>query len=114
MSNKRLNVVGDIHFPEGNVNGTMFFEYGFGLRNNPHKGVMTKISPLLHTSTISHYNDYRCIQFSVLLVIACFLSAPKVSADNSIDDRQFQPTPNANSLDCPNVSILASFGFNYL
>jgi len=69
MGNKRLNLIGDIQFPEGNVNGTMFFECGFGLRNNPHKGVMTKISPLLHTSTISHYNDYRCIQFSVLLVM---------------------------------------------
>ncbi len=78
MSNKRLNVIGDIQFPEGNVNETMLFEYSFGLRNNLHKEVMTKISPLLHTSTISHYNDYRCIQFSLLLVIACFLSAPKV------------------------------------
>ena len=26
----------------------------------------------------------------------------------------FSLLPNANSLDCPNVSILASFGFNYL
>ena len=49
MGNKRLNLVGDIQFPEGNMNGTMFFEYGFGLRNKPDKGVMTKISPLLHT-----------------------------------------------------------------
>ncbi len=49
MGNKRLNLIGDIQFPEGNVNGTMFFEYGFGLRNKPDKGVITKISPLLHT-----------------------------------------------------------------
>jgi len=49
IGNKRLNLVGDIQFPEGNVNGTMFFEYGFGLRNKPNKRVMTKISPFLHT-----------------------------------------------------------------
>mmetsp|Transcript_5488 Transcript_5488/g.7397 ORF Transcript_5488/g.7397 Transcript_5488/m.7397 type:complete len:107 (-) Transcript_5488:1461-1781(-) len=50
---------------------------------------------------MSHYNGYGSIQFFVLLVIMCILFAPIVSADDSIDDRQFQPTPNANSLECP-------------
>jgi len=45
---------------------------------------------------MSHYNGYGSIQFSVLLVIMCILSAPIVSAGDSIDD-----SPNANSLECP-------------
>jgi len=35
VGTKCLNLVGEIQYPEGNNDGTMFFEYGFGLRNKP-------------------------------------------------------------------------------
>ena len=33
LGTKCLNLVGDIQYPDGNDDGTVFFEYGFGLRN---------------------------------------------------------------------------------
>ena len=33
LGTKCLNLVGKIQFPDGNTDGTAFFEYGFGLRN---------------------------------------------------------------------------------
>jgi len=38
LGTKCLNLVGKLQFPDGNSEGTEFFEYGFGLKNKPAPG----------------------------------------------------------------------------
>lgn len=78
MGTKCLNLVGDLQFPEGNFEGTDFFEYGFGLRNKP--GQTGWCSVEWDTSAF-YYNldDDAYCQTSVALGQMCFINC----SDNS-------------------------------
>ena len=80
MGTKCLNLVGDIQFPDGNDDGTKFFEYGFGLRNKPGKGQEGWCGVTWNTDDF-YYNidDEEFCHTAVALGQMCFINC----SDNS-------------------------------
>ena len=80
MGTKCLNLVGDIQFPDGNSDGTKFFEYGFGLRNKPGTGQTGWCSVTWDTADFLYNNDdAEFCHTSVALGQMCFINC----SDNS-------------------------------
>jgi hypothetical protein len=75
MGTKCLNLVGDIQYPPGNDDGTMFFEYGFGLRNKPDLGQKGICSVTWETDKfIYNVNEEEFCETSVALGQMCFIN----------------------------------------
>ena len=75
LGTKCLNLVGKLQFPDGNANGTEFFEYGFGLRNKPGKNQKGWKDVEWDKDAFLYNVDGTFCKTSVALGQMCFINA---------------------------------------
>merc|ERR1739838_911924 len=97
MGTKCLNLVGKIQFPDGNTDGTKFFEYGFGLRNKPDTNQSGWCDVTWDTNKFIYNIDADTCDTSVALGQMCFINC----SDNSpaCVDKTFTFDPAADGSD---------------